>query len=279
MKDIPLTQLKVSPCNIRHITTTELKEEMESLKQSIKSKGIIEPLIVRKSKDGFEVVVGQRRFLSAKAVGLKEVPCIIKELSDQEATKYSIIENLQRKNPNDMDVAKALKKLVDFNSNSNRWSKTEYVEQILPKQLGLKKSELWNYLSLLNLVPEVQEMVSEDKLGVKLASQLATVEKEKQEEVAKLIGETSTEDQAIELIKKVKEEPEKKPEEVFEEVQPKNEMKVVIFFRNEKVDFKLPIRYWRTLSDISTKTKKTFSELIREALDGYLRGLGYDKNK
>jgi predicted transcriptional regulator len=166
-----------------------------------------------------------------------------------------------------MDVAKALKKLIDFGCT---------VQQVADK-IGLDRTNVWRYLSLLNLTPEVQEMVSEDKLGVKLASQLATIEKEKQKKIANLLTQTSTEDQAEELIRKVKKG--KEPEEALEEVQPTREMKVVIVFKKEKVEFKLPSRYWRILSDLNVRTKKPISEIIAEALDNFFKGLGYGKNK
>jgi ParB-like chromosome segregation protein Spo0J len=92
------------------------------------------------------------------------------------------IENLQRKDVDAMDVAQALKKDMDLLSHGEKLSVHQLVGKI---NIGLSQPEIYRYLSLLNLTPEVQEMVSEDKLGVKLASQLATVEKEKQEEVQK----------------------------------------------------------------------------------------------
>jgi ParB family chromosome partitioning protein len=274
---LPINKLKISPFNIRQVTTTEIKEEMEELKQSIKSKGIIEPLIVRKTNNDYEIVVGQRRFIAGKEIGLKEFPCIVKELSDQEALEYSLIENLQRKDVDHLDIAKALKKLYDIVCHGDtKLSLRKFAKQQSNK-IGLEWREILRYLSLLNLTPEVQEMVSEDKLGVKLASQLATIEKEKQEKVANLLTQTSTEDQAEELIRKVKEG--KEPEEALEEVQPTREMRVVIIFKKEKVEFKLPSRYWRILSDLNVRTKKPISEIIAEALDNFFKGLGYGKNK
>ena len=132
-------------------------------------------MITRKAGNDFEIVVGQRRFLAGKEIGLKDFPCIVKELSDQEALEYSLIENLQRKDVDPLDIAKALKKLYDMSQFHGEIK--EWVEQE-GKKIGLSYVEVWRYLSLLNLTPEVQEMVSEDKLGIKLASQLATVEKE-----------------------------------------------------------------------------------------------------
>ena len=86
-----------------------------------------------------------------------------------------------------------LEGMMDLLSHGEKLSVHQLVGKI---NIGLSQPEIYRYLSLLNLAPEVQEMVSEGELGVKLASQLATVEKEKQEEVAKLITETSTEDQS-----------------------------------------------------------------------------------
>jgi ParB family chromosome partitioning protein len=160
---IDANRLKVSPYNIRYVTKTELKEEIEGLKQSIKDKGIIEPLITRKVGNDFEIVVGQRRFLAGKEIGLKKFPCIVKELSDQEALEYSLIENLQRKDVDDIDVAKALKKLYDMMVHGEPKLSIRQFAIEIGKQLGLSGSEVERYLSLLNLVPEVQEMVSARK--------------------------------------------------------------------------------------------------------------------
>jgi ParB-like chromosome segregation protein Spo0J len=97
----------------------------------------------------------------------------------KQALEYSLIENLQRKDVDPLDIAKALKKLYDMRSvqplNSSKRTHKEYtIRQFceeISSTLGLSYVEVWNYLSLLNLIPEVQEMISEDKLGVKLASQ------------------------------------------------------------------------------------------------------------
>lgn len=212
-----LSKLKISPFNIRTLTKDEIKEGMEDLKQSIKNKGIIEPLIVRPNGNFFEIVVGQRRFEAGKKIGLKEFPIISKKLSDQEALEYSLIENLQRKDLDSMDIAHALKKDFDMlHGATPSLSIRQFSEQV-GKQIGLDQATVWRYLSLLNLAPEVQDMISDDKIGVKLASQLSTVEKDKQEEMAKLISETSIENQATEFIRKVKEEPKRDLEEVYAE--------------------------------------------------------------
>jgi ParB family chromosome partitioning protein len=84
----------------------------------------------------------------------------------KEALEYSLIENLQRKDVDPLDVAKALKKLADMMGGTSR----KFAATVAAR-IGLKERMIWNYLSLINLTPEVQEMVSEDKLGVKLASQ------------------------------------------------------------------------------------------------------------
>ena len=98
----------------------------------------------------------------------------------KEALEYSLIENLQRKDVDPLDIAKALKKLYDMRSaqpldSSKRTHKEYTIRQFceeISSTLGLSRQSVFNYLSLLNLTPEVQEMVSEDKLGVKLLSKM-----------------------------------------------------------------------------------------------------------
>ncbi|MEK6883628.1 MAG: ParB/RepB/Spo0J family partition protein, partial [Nanoarchaeota archaeon] len=200
--EIPANKLTVSPFNIRHLTKFQLETQLEGIKDSIKSNGIIQPLVVRKVKNKYEIVTGQIRFLAGKKI-LKKFPCIVKEISDKEATEYSLIENLQRKDIDPLDVAKGLKQLKEMLPGVT-------FEQI-GKKIGLTRKTIWQYLSLLGLAPEVQEMVSSNKLSAKMASKLSTIEEKKQKEVAELLSKTPTDNESEELIRRAKQEPEKDP--------------------------------------------------------------------
>lgn len=89
------------------------KAKLEELAESIRSKGIIEPITVRQSEDGYTIITGERRYKAAKKAGLNEIPCIIKEADDEDVLTYQLIENLQREDLNPVEESYALKKLSD----------------------------------------------------------------------------------------------------------------------------------------------------------------------
>lgn len=89
------------------------KAKLEELADSIKSRGIIEPITVRQDDEGFSIITGERRYKAAKKAGLNEIPCIIKEADDEDVLTYQLIENLQREDLNPVEEAYALKKLSD----------------------------------------------------------------------------------------------------------------------------------------------------------------------
>jgi len=127
-KEIPLKQLVLDETNVRHKGAADLRD----LEDSIEAHGILEPLIVRpKGKDKYGVVVGSRRFEAAKAVGLKAVPCIVKELDDEQAVIQSLSENIQRGDLDPQDEAQAVVKLY----------KTYKTQAKVGQALG--KSERW----------------------------------------------------------------------------------------------------------------------------------------
>ena len=112
MIEIKISDLEVSKFNVRDCLPD--KGKLEEIKQTIKENGIIEPLIVRQKDNKYEIIVGQLRYLCSKELGLKELPCIIKELTDSECLEISLIENLQRENLEPIDTAEALKRMYDI---------------------------------------------------------------------------------------------------------------------------------------------------------------------
>jgi len=92
---------------------TFIQEELDSLAQSIKENGIIQPLIVRKGMNGYTIVAGERRFRAAKQLGLTEVPVIVKDISDLQVLEISLVENVQREDLNAIEEATAYKRLAD----------------------------------------------------------------------------------------------------------------------------------------------------------------------
>ncbi len=130
-------------------------EAIAELAKSIADKGVLQPLLVRKLANSYEIVAGERRFRAAKQVGLTEIPVIIRELSDQETLEIAIIENLQRENLNAVEEAEAFKQLLDFGLS----------QEEVAKSVGKSRSAVANTLRLLKLPSRakkalVQKMIS-----------------------------------------------------------------------------------------------------------------------
>ncbi|MGQ7277490.1 ParB/RepB/Spo0J family partition protein [Brevibacillus thermoruber] len=142
---------------------------IEELAQSIKEHGIIQPLIVRKSIKGFELVAGERRLRAAKAVGLKKVPAVVKAYSDQQLMEIALIENLQREDLNPLEEAEAYEKLIAHHS---------YTQEQLAQKIGKSRPHVANMLRLLQLPKKIREMVSVSALSMGHARALLSVEKE-----------------------------------------------------------------------------------------------------
>ena len=130
---------------------------LQELCASIKEKGVITPVLVRKSIRGYELIAGERRFRASQLAGLKTVPAIIKDVTDEEALELALIENIQREDLNPLEEAKAFKQLADqFNLTH---------EQVAQK-VGKDRSTVTNILRLLELPESVQEYVSRGTLSM-----------------------------------------------------------------------------------------------------------------
>ena len=163
---IPLNQIDPSKFQPRQEIDNK---EIEELSKSIKEKGVIQPIVVRKIKDRYEIIAGNRRYTAAKNLGLKEIPAIIKDLSDKDAFIIAIIENLQRKNLNPIEEAEAFKRLtIEFG----------YTQEEVAKFIGKDKATVSNALRLLNLPDNIKQAISKGLITSTQARTLLAVEKE-----------------------------------------------------------------------------------------------------
>lgn len=132
------------------------EEALEELANSIKTYGVLQPIIVNKKSDYYEIVAGERRWRAAKKAGLSEMPCIIKDdITDRSNKEIALIENLQRVDLNPIDKAKGLKELID-----------DYgmTQKELADSIGISRSNIANSIRILNLDPRVIELAQEGKL-------------------------------------------------------------------------------------------------------------------
>ena len=127
-------------------------EKIMELAESIKSNGIIQPLILRKDKDEYIIVAGERRWRAAKYIGIKEIPAVIMDLTEKQILEISLIENIQREDLNSIEEAIAYKKLItDF----------DLTQEQLSKRIGKSRVAITNIMRLLNLSEDVQQYIIE----------------------------------------------------------------------------------------------------------------------
>lgn len=149
---LPISKIKVNKNQPRKTFDPDLLDE---LADSIKQNGVLQPILVRKKGQNYEIVAGERRYQAAKLAGLKEIPVNIKEISDDDVFKLALIENLQRSDLNPIEEAQGYQKLLKDN---------DFTQEELGKVLSKSRSAIANTLRLLDLPEEVQEMMAEGKI-------------------------------------------------------------------------------------------------------------------
>lgn len=143
------------------------EETLRELASSIKTHGVIQPLVVNKEADGYMIIAGERRWRASKQAGLEKVPVVIKNYTEKQVKEISIIENLQREDLNPIEAARAIKQLMD-----------EYnlTQEVVSDRIGKSRSNVANTLRLLSLYPEVIKMVEDGKLSSGHARSLVVVD-------------------------------------------------------------------------------------------------------
>jgi ParB family chromosome partitioning protein len=129
---------------------------LERLAESIRSHGIVQPLIVRRRGDGYELIAGERRWRAAKLAGLAKVPVVVKEVPDDSLLEIALIENIQREDLNPIEEAQAYKKLIET---------VGLTQEALASRVGRDRSYITNYLRLLRLPDDLQQLVITGRLS------------------------------------------------------------------------------------------------------------------
>jgi ParB family chromosome partitioning protein len=171
---------------------------IQELMNSIQSKGILEPIIVRPVGMRYQIIAGERRFIASKRVGLKEIPCIEMDVKDNEAMEISLIENLQRKDLDVFEEADGLKALIELYS---------YNHNQISEKLGKARSTITEIISISRIPPKIREMLKSHKITSR--STILEIAKLKTEaDMERLIYEISrrglTREDTRELSKKIK---------------------------------------------------------------------------
>ena len=155
LKEIDVSLIKPGPEQPRKDFD---EKALQELAQSIKEKGVLQPVIVRKSDDGgYYIIAGERRWRAAKAAGLKKIPAIVKDVDQSTALELALVENIQRDNLNPVEMADAFKRLID---------EYNYTQEELSKRVGKDRATIANYLRILNLPPEIKDLIVNDRISL-----------------------------------------------------------------------------------------------------------------
>jgi ParB family chromosome partitioning protein len=178
------------------------EKELETLTQSVKQQGILQPLLVRRDNHGYELIAGERRLKAAKRAGLMQVPAIIREITDNELLEISIIENIQRENLNPMEEAQAYLRLMD---------EFELTQEQVAVRVGKSRSTVANFLRLPNLPKEIQESIMDNIISMGHARAILGLENSAQQRAVwrHVISKNLSVRQTEALVKNYKENREK----------------------------------------------------------------------
>ena len=152
------------------------EDALLELSESIKQYGVLQPLLVSDKKDYYEIIAGERRWRAAKLAGLKEIPVIVKEFSEQELVEISLIENIQREDLNPVEEAMAYKRLID---------EFHLKQDEIAERVGKSRTAVTNAMRLLKLSEKVQQMLIDEMITAGHARAILSIaDKEKQESIA-----------------------------------------------------------------------------------------------
>ncbi|MBY6054502.1 ParB/RepB/Spo0J family partition protein [Cytobacillus firmus] len=154
VQEVKIKDIRPNPYQPRKVFE---KEAIEELKQSILEHGILQPIIVRKSIKGFEIVVGERRYRAAKEANLEKVPVVVRELTEQQMMELAVLENLQREDLTPIEEAAAYQLLME---------KLKVTQEELAKRLGKSRPHIANHVRLLSLPPKIQGLISDGKISM-----------------------------------------------------------------------------------------------------------------
>ena len=217
--EVKLSELRANPYQPRKNFDEEALNELAS---SIKEHGVFQPIIVKKSIKGYEIIAGERRFRASKLAGMQTIPAIVKDFSDEEMMQIALLENLQRENLTSIEEAKAYKSIIES---------MNITQDELAKKVGKSRSHVTNILGLLKLPASVQDMVLYNKLSMGHARVLSKLDDPKT--IEDLAQRVITEDLSVRKLESLVYDNEEK--EVKTKKSSNNEYKYMENFLKEKL--------------------------------------------
>lgn len=174
--NVKLSELRSNPYQPRQVFDPTALEELAS---SIKEHGVFQPIIIKKSIKGYEIIAGERRVKASQLAGLEEIPAIIRDFTDEEMMEIALLENLQRENLNAIEESTAYKKLIET---------LAITQEELAKRIGKSRSHVTNMLGLQQLPTDIQKSIANKEISMGHARVLSKLEDENQQrELAKKV--------------------------------------------------------------------------------------------
>lgn len=253
ISDINVKELRPNPYQPRKVFS---KEAIDELKQSILIHGILQPIIVRKSIKGYEIVVGERRYRAAVEAGLKTVPVVVREMTEQQMMELAVLENLQREDLNPIEEAFAYQTLLD---------RLNITQDELAKRLGKSRPHITNHVRLLSLPEEIRNYITEGQISMGHGrALLALKNKEKLNTVVeKVIKEKLNVRQLEQYIHQLNE---NVPRETNKKEQPKKD----IFIKERETTLREKLGTMVTIKQTKKKGKIEIEFFSQEDLDRIL---------
>jgi len=245
---VPLDQIHPNPDQPRKEFEPESMRELE---QSIAEKGVVQPVTVRPDKKGYELIVGERRWRASTSIGLEYIPAYILDVdSDTEVLEYALIENVQRKDLNAMELAHAYNALVEQHGLS---------QEEVAQRVGKSRSAITNFIRLLNLPSEIQQSVKNGEISAGHARAFLSLDDEKLQRKAwkKVLKEHLSVRDVEKLVQKLSEEGfdskaqsksknQKSPQIIELEEQLQHQFGTKVQIKNKKKGGTIEIQYYST---------------------------------
>ena len=227
--ELPIEELRPNPYQPRKIFNDEA---LNDLANSIKEHGVFQPIIVKKSIKGYEIIAGERRYRASKLAGLSKIPAIIRDFSDEQMMEIALLENLQRENLNAIEEAHAYKTMLE---------KLNITQDQLAIKVGKSRSYVTNMLGILRLPKDVQRLVVQDKLSMGHARMLSKLEDENK--IIELANRVVNEGLTVRDIEKITSSEEvAKKNKIVRKEEKCNEFKYIEELLRDKLDTKIKIK-------------------------------------
>ena len=226
--ELKLSELRPNPYQPRKVFDAE---KLQELANSIKEHGVFQPIIVKKSIKGYEIIAGERRYKASQLAGKETIPAIVRDFTDENMMEIALLENLQRENLNSIEEATAYQKLL---------ASLKVTQEELANKLGKSRSHITNMLGLLELPEEVKNLIAEEKITMSHARVLSKM-KDK-DEIINLANKIVDENLNVRAIEQASQNPKvEKKHKLKTKVKKESEYKYIEESISEKLGTKVKI--------------------------------------